>query len=373
MHTQKPTGRQLVQTILLSCANPFKKRPAPFFSNISTSDVDWNYLLKLAKDNKISPKVFERLNEIPNAIRSKINKWINGEETRIQNLNKSLRKVCQLLNDQGIKYIIIKSFRRYPFFSFTDYDFLIADKEDLERALRILRTDGFIFKSNRIFEEPYKFICVKKGSEMDIYTRVAWDRIKVADANLMIKRRLCQHRNNCLVYLPTAEDELLIDCSHTFVHGAITLGDAFDAMLHLQEKIDWKYVVDQAEKNCLILYLYSFLNILDHIHYIIYEKRIVPQYVLKILQNYKIVKFIQHLLVGDFGEKKEIIPYKIPFLLILVSALHRIRWNFKSDNPKGFLEDIKGHFLMVSSYFLERFNISLSFIRVRSPSEIDKL
>lgn len=366
---------RLEQIILISCANPFHKELEPSFGlDINPSDIDWAYILELAKVNKILPSVFKRIGQLPHGVNEKINNLTIKKERRMRSRNESLLRICRLFNDQNIKYVIIKSLRKYSFFDFTDHDFLIPDKSDEKRALKILRKLGYIFEKTRIFFDPYKFICVKESSQIDIYPKVAWNNIKVEDGNFLVMRRRRKDYENSVVYVPPVEEELLIDSSHTFVHGVITLADAFEGMICLvEDKIDWAYIIKRAAKNCVILHLYCFLTVLDRIHSLIYASSIVPNQVFKLLLNHKIVKITRHLWKGNFGGNKEFIPYRFPFILILTSAFYRELWNLKHGNLTGFLDDLKGHFLMIGCYFLDRLGIKLGFLTIRPVSEIDKL
>ena len=333
-----------------------------FRDEVDVKHVDWDYLLKIAEDNKISLKIFKLRSEIPEDIKPMIDRLISDEEARFNDLTESFKKTCQLFNYFGLKYIVVKSFKRFPFRSISDYDLIIPDELDRKKALKLMKNSGYAFLRGITCEEPYKCSCVKGSSQIDIYPRVAWNRMKVLDVDLLFERKQSRTFGDLTVDSPSAEDDLLILASHSFVHLVIRLSEVLEATALLREDLDWKYIINQATIYGTIHCLYYFLYVIDFVSRTS-GKSIVPRPVLKSLQHHKVVRIIQSTVNKE--EKLCFFPHRIPSLLMFISMAYRLYLDVKHANVSSLIDDVPSHFLMIILRLLENLRIDLN--RVASP------
>lgn len=325
-------------------------------NKLDLKDANWDYFLNFIEDNQISFRVFALGDNIADNVKPKINELIADEKAKRRNLEKSFEKACELFNDFEIKYIIVKSFRRYPLSSFTDYDFVIPDEPDRIKALKILKDLGYTFLRGRFCEEPYKCSCHKGDSQIDIYPRAAWNRMKAIETNLLFNRRQCRILNGLRVYVPSPEDELIILTSHSFSHLIIKLSEIFEALAILKEKLEWKYVVEKTMRYGTIHILYYFLRTLNRFYRSFYGKDLSLQPILKTLQHYKIVRIAQ----STAGKRKKLdFPYRFPTSLIFVSLAYRLYLDIKHGNVSDMIDDVESHSLMIVLRFLEDLGVNL--------------
>ena len=333
-----------------------------FRDEVDVKHVDWDYLLKIAEDNKISLKIFKLRSEIPEDIKPRIDKLISDETARFNDLTESFKKACQLFNYFGLKYIVVKSFKRYPFCSISDYDLIIPDESNRKKALKLMKNSGYTFLRGITCEEPYKCSCVKGDSQIDVYPRAAWNRMKVLDANTLFDRKQYRTFGDLTVYLPSAEDDLLILASHSFVHFVIRLSEVFEAMALLRENLDWKYIISQATKYGTIHCLYYFLYVIDFVSRSS-GKSIVPRPVLKSLQHHKVVRIVQSTM--NKKEKLWFFPHRFPSSLMFISMVYRLHLDIKHGDISSLIDDVSSHSLMIILRLLENLRIDLN--RVASP------
>jgi hypothetical protein len=323
---------------------------------VDLEDANWDHFLRFVEDNQISFRVFALGGNIADNIKPKINKLIINEVAKRRNLTKSFKKACKLFNDFNIKYIVVKSLRRYSLSSFTDYDFIIPDESDRIKALKIMNDLDYTFLRGRFAEEPYKCSCHKGDSQIDIYPRAAWNRMKSIETNLLFNRKQCRILDGLKVHVPSAEDELIILTSHSFSHLVIKLSEIFEALAILKEKLEWKYVIETTKRYGTIHGLYYFLHTLNRFYCSFYGKDLGLQRILKTLQSYKIVRIVQSTM-GD--RKKLVFPYRFPTSLIFVSMAYRLYLDIKHGDFSGVIDDVESHSLMFVLRVLEDFGVNM--------------
>jgi hypothetical protein len=348
---------QLRNLILIMFASLFDAKPDfPLGNKVDLKDANLDYFLKFVEDNQISFRIFALGGNIADNIKPKINKLITNEVARLRDLKKSFKKACKLFNDFDIKYIVVKSFRRYPLSSFTDYDFIIPDELDRKKALRIMKDLGYTFLRGRFCEEPYKCSCHKGHSQIDIYPRASWNRMKVIETNLLFNRKQWRSLDGLKVYVPSAENELIILTSHSFAHLYIKLSEIFEALAIFKEELDWKYIIEKTMRYGTIHSLYYFLHTLDRFYRTFYGKGGGLQRILKTLQHWKIIRIVQ----STMGNRKKLVfPYRFPTSLIFVSMVYRLYLDIKNGHVSGVIDDVESHSLMIVLRLLEDFGVNV--------------
>ena len=349
--------KQLKNLILMMFASLFDAKPIfPLYNKVDLEDANWNYFLKFVEDNHISFRIFALGCNIADNIKPEINKLIANEKVQLRNLAKSFKKACKLFNDFEIKYIVVKSFRRYPLSSFTDYDFIIPDELDRIKALKMMKDLGYTLLRGRFCEEPYKCSCHKGNSQIDIYPRAAWNRMKSIETNLLFNRKQCKILDGLKVYVPSAEDELIILTSHSFSHRYIKLSEIFEALAIFKEKLDWKYIIEKTMRYGTIHILYYFLHVLNHFCRSFNGKGLGLQRILKTLRHYKIVRIVQ----GTMGNTKKLVfPHRYPTSLMFVCMAYRLYLDIKQGRVSDVIDDVESHSLMIVLRLLEDFGVNL--------------
>jgi len=337
----------------------FDKREVLFSRETNGERIDWNQILLNAKNNRISTKIFKKATGVPKDVESAISEAILEEEMNFKNLADSFVKACKLFNDSGVNYVVVKSFKRFPFCIISDFDLIIPGEFDRRKALGILKGLGYHFVKGITCEEPYKCSCVKGNSQIDIYPRAAWNRMKVLDTDLLVERKKQRVFYGLNVYSPSSEDDLLILASHSFAHRIIKLSEVFEALEVLKEDLDWKYVISMARKYGTVHCLYYFLLVVQSVCNSI--KQDVNLQLLKLLENDRVARVTK---IVKSRERPLLFPQNFPSLLVFVSITYRAFLHIEKGDFKDLIDDISSHSLMTVLHFMECLKIDLKHVVV---------
>ena len=245
------------------------------------SEPDWRYIVEKAHRHGVSSLLYRNLMEIrkfieeepgvPEEIIARLRRIYNGIIARSIFFYNELRRILENFKQEGIETAVLKGaalaetvYRDMGLRPFSDVDLLIH-RDDLEKAKRKMAEMGYVLDENvtpqkynekfgcdlyyvgRIILEIHWDIARKIGS--DKYTRIdikrLWERMipaKVAGVDTLVL---------------SPEDTLLHLCVHLQRHRynrLIWLCDICEIIR--QNEIDWKYVLETAEKYRTRKYMY---------------------------------------------------------------------------------------------------------------------
>jgi len=173
-----------------------------------------------------------------------------AEQARWSGFRETYVAVHQVLAQSGIKDVLIKSIGLAPSLPYKSDNMDTMVRQDQGPAARqTLLSLGYIELRN--VEEPHKFLFRKfhagrSVSAIHLHEFVGWGTGFMRDEGVLERARPSQ--DDPEVWVPAAEDALLITMAHAFYEDkAIKLGDLWKVMLLLRgEPLDWDSIYEQA-------------------------------------------------------------------------------------------------------------------------------
>ena len=210
--------------------------------------VNWVRFVKRASTNRLlyfSAKQLLQLNvEVPE-LKTLLEAIVAQGEERRQRLVNTLRQVNQRLEGAGISYLVVKTYRPYPFVT-NDVDVLVHGS-DLEAAQQALADPGMTF--HRCESKIQSDIRLPDCEIIDLHTDFNWQRSTFLDIDWVWNQP--EHRDiegvNCPV--PNDEVDLCISIAHVlFERGYLSLAE-IDWLERLVEAYSWSGVFEQADRH----------------------------------------------------------------------------------------------------------------------------
>ena len=93
--------------------------------NLDVSEVIYRQFLNFIEDNKLSFTLLPLVNFNLDLAAYEIPKKTVEEMNKHNNLYKSFIQTCRMYNYENLRYLIIKSIRRFSYSSYSDYDFIM--------------------------------------------------------------------------------------------------------------------------------------------------------------------------------------------------------------------------------------------------------
>lgn len=298
---------------------------------------NWHRLFELAEKNRLLVPFCRRvisLRNIPEEVNKKASGLLSNEARVLNNLAKTIQTISKAFKRENVMFVIMKTFQQYPRPA-SDID-LILDKENLHKAVMVLKKLNYNIYRGIVQYEPYKIKCVSKRSfiDIDIYPRVAWRGLTYIGENYVLRRRKFMHYLGAGVYLPSDEDDLLIVCTHTFSHCRITLGDIFHLILLLQKRrtpLDWNYILETADMNRTIPVLFRFLHLVNLFSVYSFGRSVITQEVFNNFKKFWVIRIFSNFLIRDFFRNKTY-PYTPSPILLLITTIYGAMCDIKAHN-----------------------------------------
>lgn len=227
--------KSLGNILLQYCDEKFSKTP----NKIDTKDLD--DLIKIAEKNKLSFVLSKNLIKEKGFASEKILKnVIDRGRKNVEIFNKTIRFVDDIMKENGIDYLLIKTYKILPYIT-KDIDILVK-KDDLNDAKKIITENGgrdyefsksnqFIFRILHKTEDTFG----GKGLLIDVYHDFSWIRIPCMDESFLWKNKRKIDINSIKTFIPSIEADMLTFFAHSiFWHGYIPLLD----YIYLQRLLD---------------------------------------------------------------------------------------------------------------------------------------
>ena len=289
--------------------------------NIELNQQELSKIFALLESNKVLLRVLSSRNSKKSLKRKVLLKFVNSSSAFREsqkyglNLKGELLDIIKKLNEQSIRNVLIKSLNTLPLDS-DNFDILVTEK-DLSASFKVLRDSGFVRIS--WYHEPYKWLFrkVKENKSriaVHLHTAIAWDGIRFVDVKDLWKNYRKKEIDGVLVSFPSPEHHLLTTIAHAFFENReFRLGDLTYLIQDIQgNDIDWNYILNWVTYDGWLDSFCGLLSLADHIHTVIFKRRLIPEKTYKILaKESKMNKSeLGEKLVDQF-DKKPSLPMKI--------------------------------------------------------------
>jgi len=332
--------------MLISWSNPNIDCKKLHFTREAILKVNWSFLLHLAEENKVLFFLSKNLSKVPQ-LKPYVIDCLKKESDHRSKLLRKLSIFINLLEKERIDFMVIKTFGPYGQVG-RDIDFLIVKGKNETRRLvcdlidmkyRVRLTDGMVY------------LCWRSNGdiEVDLYSALAWWGLRYLKNITVWKRKRELKIDDCSIYVPSPEDDILITCAKTLKDG-ILLSDLFFMSLLINEGISFDYILREAKANGWSLTLSSSLFAMNFFHKIFYKQTLIPE---KMFESSNFARFFLTVLRCNLTRKKATLPYKFPIVLLLCLWIHRIWSHFLSGRIRTAINDT-GMLLMQISLYLFR-------------------
>lgn len=145
-------------------------------------DINLNDLLRHARKNKVLFYLLRRIDRVPLPLFS----LKNTLETKYSKILEIIQVVSEKLEEEGVKYCVFKTLRPIPYVP-PDMDILIFKKDDMDRAMRIIKEE-FPGRIHSIANFDRSLYIERDDFYIDLY-----GEIHVADFTYISKNHLKSH------------------------------------------------------------------------------------------------------------------------------------------------------------------------------------
>jgi hypothetical protein len=166
------------------------------------------------------------------------------------------RKIYESLADGGVDAVVIKTIGSFPK-DVSDIDLLIASREDLEKASRIMRKVGYRLAKPGLEQDLWRRVVNGVVVDVEIHTSIAAADYEYYPKKLVFERAVLLDG----VKVPSPVDSVLITASHMVMKDLyITLSDVLELEVVLKKYIGSEEVlIEEARKLGLEVPLLSML------------------------------------------------------------------------------------------------------------------
>jgi phage-related holin len=166
------------------------------------------------------------------------------------------RNIYENLAYGGVDVVVIKTISSFPK-DVSDIDLLIASKEDLEKASRIMRKVGYYLAKPGLEQDLWRRIVNGVVVDVEIHTNIAAANYEYYPKKLVFERAVLLNG----VKVPSPVDSVLITASHMVMKDLyITLSDVLELEVVLKKYIgNEEVLIEEAKKLGLKVPLLSML------------------------------------------------------------------------------------------------------------------
>jgi hypothetical protein len=262
--------RPEVRVLLLCSRKDRNPAEAEHLNGLLGEDLDWNYLLWMARRHGVRPLLFWHLNaaapeSVPKAILEQLRDYYSGNSLQNMRLTGELLRLLDVFEAQGVPAVPYKGpvlaasvYGNLGFREFFDIDVLVR-KEDVFRAQELLMAEGYQpqYRLTPAQEAAFLryncehlFVHGNRGGSVDLHWAIAerhfsfpldpeglWGRL---DRISLGGRDVCT---------PSPEDLLLILCVQGFKDAWERLKHICDVaeVIRVHQDMDWGRVIEQAD------------------------------------------------------------------------------------------------------------------------------
>ena len=239
------------------------------------SNLDWNYLLKLASRHRLMALLYHNLNSIcpelvPEDILKELKDNFNVNVHQNLLLTGELIKILNKLDSYGINAIPYKgsslaifAYNNLALRQFGDID-IVVDKSDTPKVKDLMFSFGYEFESypwnmdEFLYfktQTEHKFIDKKRDIVVEIHNKFQGHFFYFPiNSEFLYKRENLKmlNINNYQVSIPSTENLILILCVHCSRHNWSRISWICDISEIIQnQNINWSELIETAEKLCI--------------------------------------------------------------------------------------------------------------------------
>jgi hypothetical protein len=250
--------------LLLCCA---RIHPSPSITErirfLLQQNFNWDYLIALAKSNKVIPLLYRNLNHIcpelvPGKTLKQLKTLIHTNTCRNLFLTQELIYVLKLFEKNGIPTIAFKgltlaiaAYQDVSFRQISDLDLLLP-QEAIDLAQELLISEGFQLIGN--YEWEFHYFRMNGNVHIDLHQEIA-PRVYALpfDFQQLWSRVEPMPLGGKTIPTLQTEDLLLLltmvwcrDCTYLNSHLSLHLLSDIDALLSRHTSLDWTWILEQA-------------------------------------------------------------------------------------------------------------------------------
>lgn len=216
-------------------------------------NTDFDEIISLLKENRVPLFNLSRIDDFrlkPFLESDHFLKALQGELRHYRFLREEYSKIREKFLEFGIEDIFIKAVDIFPYRS-SNLDILVKRK-DMKLAMSILESACYIEMTH--YKEAHKklyrkFFSDDRVSIIHLHCEINWGILTFLDIDLLWKRKRLSPED-CLVWLPSPEDIILINLAHTlYENHRVSLSDLRKIIVCLRKfGIDWDYLEYTVKK-----------------------------------------------------------------------------------------------------------------------------
>jgi len=298
------------------------------------SHLEEQRLTKILVKNKILRKFTKELTKEAEfkrdfmVIFTKLNQLSIEQEAIQANDLKEFIRISKKLSQQNVHLLLIKSTGEFPYES-SNIDCLI-ESDKLAITTKVLQEEDY--EEYPTVREPHKFLFRKKHSPKElplhIHTRVEWEAIEFANKENLLSRARFFLNEETGALVPSIEDSILITIAHYFFEDhEIKICDLLKlCCIAKEQKIDWDYIITQAQKLGWESALFLNLRMLNEMSKKYFGMQLFPSFSNKSVLNISSI----FLKANSYGVFK--IPYAISASFFIQKILKNVDYSFNEKS-----------------------------------------
>lgn len=255
------------------------------FTLIDLSNISQKKIVQLLIDNQVLLPFMKNLELFPNPEYSSLKNNIKSilEKDYLINPEKNISTAFSILNELNIKFMLHKHifYEREQ----ADIDILVLE-EDFEFVINELKQRGFSITSTESFKLGMTKYDANEKFTIHVHAKIKWESEFISTDDVWKRSRKISLFNK-IIFVPSPEDSILIECAHAFFEARLLrLCDLLQFLELLKhDSINWDIVVSR-----LILYRYNsagylYFLAMNHLAKKLFNIDPIPNYVLNSLQN----------------------------------------------------------------------------------------
>lgn len=230
-----------------------------------------NYSLDFIRSNKLLLLFHNKLiKKLVLPFENQLSIYMEGESDQMDLLLHELYEIAVLFKNENINFMVVKTIKSLQC-ELSDLDLLLLTTSDLENAKSILLKNAYFVHENKRPLSKSKNCYNKSKNDkiisIDLHNDISYGGVNINKNKLWDRKREFIIRDKT-IYIPSIEDELLIQISHNiYENGKIVLYDLLYLYKLLSKNIDFYYVLSTAREagfyHPLLLYINYLMNCLN--------------------------------------------------------------------------------------------------------------
>ncbi|MDA2912737.1 nucleotidyltransferase family protein [Acidobacteriia bacterium AH_259_A11_L15] len=262
--------------------------PSDGFRIGDLAHVDWDVVLLFVQKNLITIRMFQALQEFGVPIRHQAYRdMVESERGRISRTMELIGRISEMLEGEGVEFVLTKSFQHYPDMGH-DVDLFVLD-----RSARVDMLIKSAFRASISKESLSHKLAGKQGYEIDGYpspVEIHHGRFGHVGEHNLYPQVLMRNRQQVTVdgittFIASREDQLIVQAmQRIYSHLYIRLSDVVHTVSVIRRgDLDWDYVVGTAKRIGIFDGLSCYVSYVNQIYSRLFQTDVVSPEIGKLL------------------------------------------------------------------------------------------